>query len=152
MPGEAALLLCAVKHPSCDLALAAMSTLGAGLTRIRFLLQPDIHADSLSFVREHLPNMAMRPLMELLIVFAANIQVLPNSAHIAKNDGLYPISVKGRDKVCRLFVLTIFDLVSQFLELPLFGLDKFLATARAFLLPVNARLEFRFQLVLILPL
>jgi len=90
--------------------------------------------------------------MKFLIVLAANIEVLTNMAHVSNNNRLDSIAMQSRNKMSCLFVLNLFDLISQFLELPLFGFDEVLATTGAFLLPVNAPLKLGFQLILILSL
>ena len=79
--------------------------------------------------------------MQLLVRRRANIQVLPNIAHIANDQGLHSIMLESGNEPCGGFVLNILDLVCQFSQLLLFRGDQFLAPTRAFLLGIDLLLQ-----------
>ncbi len=59
MPDEAALLIRAVEHAPLWSALASMTTPGAGLRCVPFLLQGDAQASALCLISEQVPDVAM---------------------------------------------------------------------------------------------
>jgi hypothetical protein len=89
------------------------AALWTGLRGIPLILQLNFHAQSFSFVREHLSSLSMQHLMDLLIRFFAIIDRFPNISDVANHNGLHPSIVEGGNKFCRLFVLNIFDLIIQ---------------------------------------
>jgi hypothetical protein len=73
MPRPATALIRAAEDAPLHFALASMPTLWTRPTGIGFLLQGYIHPIALRFIGEHMANVAMGPLVELLIILGANI-------------------------------------------------------------------------------
>ena len=94
MPGKTALLLRAVEHAPLWSALAPMPTFGAGLGRMPFLLQGHAHSQPLCLVGKQVPDAAMGPLMDFLVVFRANIVVLSDISNVANNHGLHALLIQ----------------------------------------------------------
>ena len=94
MPGKTALLLRAVEHAPLWSALAPMPTFGAGLGRMPFLLQGHDHSQSFCLVGKQVPDTAIGPLMDFLVVGGAHIVVLPNIPNIANDHGLHAILIQ----------------------------------------------------------
>ncbi len=152
MPGETTLLVRAVEHAALRFALASMPTDGTGFRRIAFFLQSHGHSVPLCLVGEHVADRAVRPLMELLVIGGANIQVLPYIAHISNHKRLDTLLMQCRDESTCLFVFHIGYLMFQFPQLLLLGTNEFLSATRAFLLPVDLLVQMFLELVAILSL
>jgi hypothetical protein len=103
--------------------LAPMSTTRTRLTGIAFLLEHYLHAMPLSLVGEHVARASVRPLMELLIVRGANIQILTNVSHVSNDERLHTCLMQCGYEFACLFVLNIPHLLFDFLELFLLGAD-----------------------------
>ncbi len=131
-------------------AFPLLPTGGAGLARVTLFLQHNEHPEPLRLVRQLVAHTAKTPLMKLLIILGANIQLLPDIPHIADCHSLDPLLIQGRDQSCRLLVLDILDLVLKSLELFLFGANQLFLLPGAFLLPADHRVHLRNQFVPIL--
>ena len=88
--------------------------------------------------------------MDLLVIFGANIVVLPNVSHVAYDDRLHALLIQRGNQLCRLLVLDILDLVFQFPQLLVFGLDQFFTPTGAFLAPTDLLVQMLYQLITIL--
>jgi hypothetical protein len=127
-----------MKHAPLDLA-AYIQTVRAGPARVLFVLQGDLHPQTLCLVGELEADRAVGPLVEFLVVGVANIIVLPDITHIPDHDRLHAVLMKPGDQSGSALVLDILDLLFNLLQLPLLGGDHLLATAGAFLHPaINA--------------
>ena len=71
-----------VEHTPLWTALAPMSTERAGPAGVAFFLQHGVYAQPLRLVGELVAHTAKRPLMQFLIRGGADIQFLPDIAHI----------------------------------------------------------------------
>lgn len=65
--------------------------------------------------------------MEFLIILGANIQILPDIAHIANDYHLHALMIEHGNQMGGLLMLDILDLMFDFPELPLFGSRELLA-------------------------
>ncbi len=152
MPHPATRLVRTMENAPPWLALTTMTAYRTGARRVVFVLEHNAHPQSLSLVGELVANRAVRPLVDFLVVGGANIIVLPDIAHIPDHDGLDALFKQRRDKSGRALVFDILDLMFQFFELLLLGLDELLATAGAFFLAGNLALQLCDELIAVLPL
>ena len=128
MPFPATRFIRTTEIASLHATLPTFPTYRIGLARVGFFLHLYLHADSLCLVGEFVSKSATGPLVQFLIVLGANIHVLSNSSHITDCQRLHPVSVEGGNKLCRGFVLNIFDLMCDFPKLLLLRCDQFLTT------------------------
>ena len=151
MKDEAAQLVRASKHAPSHLALAPVSTLGTSARRVGLFLQGDFHSAPLGLVGEFVPDAAVRPLVEFLVRFAANIQVVSDIAHVANHNGSHACLMQRGDEVRCLLMLNIPDLVLNLLKLLLLGADDPLAPLAAFLhASIDTAIQRRLQLIAVL--
>ena len=114
-------------------ALPAMPT---GWTRsgtVALFLERDAHPSLLCLVGEFVPDAAKTPLMHLLVVCGADIEIVSDVSHIANHQPLDPIFSQGFDKVARELVLDITELAFDLLQVFLLGFNQFLATPTSLL-------------------
>ena len=78
----------AMEHAPLGFAFASMPTDRTCLARVAFLLQYHLYSYPFSFIGELVPDGTKGPLMEFLIVCGANIQGVPNFAHITDWGGV----------------------------------------------------------------
>ena len=99
-----------------------------------------------------MPDAAVRPLVEFLIRFAANIQVVVQDiAHVANHNGSHACLMQRGDEVRCLLMLNIPDLVLNLLQLLLLGEDDPLAPLAAFLhASIDTAIQRRLQLIAVL--
>jgi hypothetical protein len=153
VPGQATPLVRTVEYAPIYSAFAPVSAPGAGTRRVGFFLQDDLHAQTLGFVGEFVSDAAMRPLMNLLVIFASNIGLLSDIAHIANDQRLHACLMQRGDEDGGLLMLDLLDLVFNLGELSFLGTDDALAALAAFLhLAINAAVQFRLQFVAVLDL
>ncbi len=149
---QLALFVRAVEHPSIWLALALMPTAGACSTGVALILQFNHHAKPLGFVCELMPDRAMRPLMNFLVIGGANIVLLSDIAHVANDHGLHALSIQRGNKSRCLLVFDILDLIAQLSQLFVFRSNELLSSAGTLLLPVDLFRKMFQKFVAILPL
>src|SRR5438093_1670451 len=106
-----ALLVGAEEDASVWTALASMPTRRTGARGVAFLLQHHTHAHSFRFIGEFVAHGAEGPLMQFLIIGGADIQFLPNIAHIANHQLLDALLMQRVDKAAGELVLDILDLM-----------------------------------------
>jgi hypothetical protein len=91
----------------------------AGPRRIALVLEHDLHAPALGFVRDQMADQATGHLVQLLVRPVPVIHVVANIPDVAYSDGLDASLMERRDKHGGLFVRNIFDLVVYTTQLPL---------------------------------
>jgi hypothetical protein len=114
-------------------------------------LERDAHSGLLCLVCEFVPDAAKAPLMQLLVVGGANIEIVTDVSHIANHQPLDSLFSQGVDQVAGEFVFDISDLALDFLQVFLFGFDQFLATLTSLLGGGDQLIEPLDELVLVLP-
>jgi hypothetical protein len=150
VPDESAGLVRAAEDASPDLAPPTTAP-GARPAGVRLFLQGYFHPNSLGLVGKQEAHAPCRPLVNLLIVFGANIVALSDIAHVADDECSHACLLQRGDKARGLLVLDCFDLLFDLLELFLLGTDDALApfaAARHF--AIDAWIEFGLQLVAVL--
>ena len=128
-----ALFLCAGEDTPTWRRLALVLTDWTGLGGVAFVLQFYHHAKSLGLVGDFVSNAPSRPLMDLLIGFSANINMLPEISNVAYDHGLHALLIQRGNKSRCLLVFDILDLVLDFPQLLLFGFDQLLSSTGPFL-------------------
>ena len=93
-----ALFLCAGEDSTTWGCLALVLTDWTGLGGVAFVLQLHNHPQPFSFVGEFVAHTASRPLMDLLIGFSANINILPEISNVANCHGLHALSIQRGNK------------------------------------------------------
>ena len=114
-------------------ALSAMPTDWTRSGTVVLFLERDAHPSLLCLVGEFVPDAAKTPLMHLLVVCGANIEIVPDVSHIANHQPLDPLFAQGVDQVARELVFDISDFARDLLQVFLLGFDQFLATLTSLL-------------------
>src|SRR5581483_2193980 len=97
-----------------------MSTRRTGSRDILLFLKNHGHAASLSFRGEQMPDRTIEPLMKLLILLRASIQMVPNVLPISNHDDAHTFFGQRGDALRRLLMFNGLDLVFHLLALLLF--------------------------------
>jgi len=118
-----ALLVDAVEDSPRWAALPAMPTDWTRSGTVVLFLECDAHPCLLCFVGEFVPDAAKTPLMHLLIVCGANVEIVPDVSHIANHQPLDPLFSQGVDQVACELVFDIIDLAFDLLQVFLLGFD-----------------------------
>ncbi len=90
---------------------------------VPFIHQDHLHAQTLGLVGEHVPDQAAGHLVEALVGRRAAVGALPDITDVANDDGLHAALVERGDEFAGELVQRIFELMSYFLQTPLFRLD-----------------------------
>jgi hypothetical protein len=128
VPCPTAFRIGTMKHPPLWLAVAPMPAHRARFAGVAFLLEHHLHAAALRLIRELVADRAKGPLMEFLVRFRANIQILPDLSHIPDHHPLHALLRQRGNQPGGLLVLDLLDLMGQSLQLPSLRGDQLFAS------------------------